>query len=422
MTPSQARDTLQRLIGREYAFRHFFDNGHMDQLMSPAGPATRAARALLGPDPDLALAEAEAELRAHAEFRSLNKVGDAAETGLYQNSGRTFAEASRANNRTLTFKSIAEIFPRICAVKRALELAFAAPVSTNLYYSPPNARSSGLHYDTKDIFAVQLRGSKNWQVEQGKRKYPSLWWDRPGNPHMPPPAPSQYLHHIVRRGDLLYIPAGHWHEAAAGDDGSIHVSIGFRPMTVRDTIIALLDHLSDEEIECRAFGFGATDPRSGIWDETVAERCWRRAADRFTRYAQILHDRTVPIGPDLFRQVLTAKRAKFINDLPFMPHESAEEEICAIDGDTPVGLRPMMIAEVTADRGGATLHYPGGTLSGPRQIAPALRHIVGHARFVPNDLPGALGGKAKVMLVQKLARHGVVAPIDEAAERLGLAA
>ena len=422
MTPSQARETLQRLIGREYAFRHFFDHGHMDQLMSPASPATRAARALLGPDPERALDKAEAELRAHAEFRSLNKVGDAAETGAYQNSELSFVEASRANNRTLTFKSIGEIFPRIWAVKRALELAFAAPVSTNLYYSPPGARSSGLHYDTKDIFAVQLSGSKNWQVEQGKRKYPSFWWDRPGNPHMPPPEPSRYLRHTVRRGDLLYIPAGHWHEAAAGEDGSIHVSIGFRPMTVRDTIIALLDHLSDEAIGCRAFGFGATDPRSGIWDEALADRCWRHAADRFTHYANLLHERAVPIAPDLFRQVLTAKRAKFINDLPFMAHETPEQEICAIDGETPVGLRPMMIAEVTADRAAATLHYPGGTLSGPRQIAPALRHIVGHARFVPNELPGALGGNAKVILVQKLARHGVVAPIGEAAGRLGLAA
>jgi len=422
MTPNQARDTLQRLIGPEYAFRHFFDKGHMDLLLSPASPATRAARALLGPDPDLALEEAEAKLRAHGEFRSLSKAGDASETDAYQDSGRTFAQASRANNRTLTFKSVAEIFPRIWAVKRALELAFAAPVSANLYYSPPNARSSGLHYDTKDIFAVQLGGSKNWQVEQGKRKYPSLWWDRPGNPRMPPPDPSQYLHHTVRRGDLLYIPAGHWHEAAAGDGGSIHVSIGFRPMTVRETIVALLDHLSDEKIEHRAFAFGATDPRSGIWDEALAERCWGRAADRFTRFAQLLHDRAVPIGPDFFRQVLTEKRAKLINDLPFLAHETAEEEVRAIDGDTPMGLRAMMIAEVTADADAATLHYPGGTLSGPRQIAPALRHIISHARFVPNTLPGALGGKAKIVLVQNLARRGVVARIDEAGGRVGLAA
>jgi hypothetical protein len=422
MTPKQARDTLQRLIGPEYAFRHFFDKGHMDLLHSPASPATRAARALLGRDPDVALEEAEAELRAHGEFRSLSKAGDASETDVYQNSGRTFAEASRANNRTLTFKSIAEVFPRIRAVKRALELAFAAPVSANLYYSPPDARSSGLHYDTKDIFAVQLGGSKNWQVEHGKRKYPSLWWDRPGNPRMPPPDPSQYLHRTVRQGDLLYIPAGHWHEAAAGEEGSIHVSIGFRPMTIRETIVALLDHLSDEEIECRAFGFGATDPRSGMWDEALAEHCWRDAAERFTRCAGMLHDRTVQIGPDLLRQVLTAKRARFINDLPLMAHEAVEEDVRAIDGDTPLGLRAMMIAEVTADQDGATIHYPGGTLAGPRQIASALRHIVSHARFVPNALPGALGGKAKIALVQNLARRGVVARIDEAGGRVGLAA
>ncbi len=422
MTPSQARDTLQGLIGGEQAFLHFFETGHNDQLLSRASPATREARALLGPDPERAMEEAEAELRKQAEFRSLNKVGDASLTEVYHGSARTFAEESRVNNRTLTFKSIGEIFPRIFAVKRALELAFSSAASTNLYYSPPNARSSGLHYDTKDIFAVHLGGSKNWTVEKGARKFPSQWWDRPGDPHMPPPQPSQYRHHVVRPGDLLYIPAGHWHEAAAGADGSIHVSIGFRPMTVRDSIIALLDHLSDEDLACRAFGFGITDPRSGMWEEALAAKCWEGAADRFTLHARSLHDRTVPIDHDLLRRVLTAKKAKFINDLPFMAHEVAEEEVAAIGGDTPVGLRPLMIAEVTAGGAGATLHYPGGTLSGPRQIEPALRHILSHARFVPSALPGPLADKAKVMLVQKLARRGVVARIGEEADRLGLAA
>jgi bifunctional lysine-specific demethylase and histidyl-hydroxylase MINA len=408
---------LQKLIGPAYAFRHFFENGHIDHLYSPASPATRAARALLGSDPDRAMQDDEAELRRYAEFRSLSKQGDASDTEDYHSSRRGFAEESRIHNRTLTFKSIGDLFPRIRTVKRALELAFAAPVSTNLYYSPGGARGSGLHYDTKDIFAVQLRGSKHWQVETGKRKYPSLWWDRPGDPHMPAPDPSRYLFHTVRAGDLLYIPAGHWHEATAAAEGSIHVSIGFRPMTVRDSIIALLDHLSDEDMACRTFGFGIADPRSGMWDEVSSAKSWGRITDLVTCQAGRLHDRAVPIGQDLLRRVLTAKRAKFINDLPFMPAEVSEAAIDDIDGETPVGLRALMIAEVTADRAGATLHYPGGTLSGPPQIAPALRHMLGHARFVPNALPGALAGKAKLMLVQKLVRRGVLERAAESRSR-----
>jgi ribosomal protein L16 Arg81 hydroxylase len=414
MTPSQARRILEGLIG-EGAFPDFFEQGHEDHLHSPAGPLTRESRALLGDDPDRALHEAENRLRRHGEFRSLSTDGDVDLTDRYHGSGSLFSRECETHNRTITFKAVAEIFPRIHAVKRALQLTFSAPVDVNLYYSPGSAQGSGLHYDSKDIFAVHLRGRKTWKVERAARTFIHPFWELAGERSQQPPDPSRLETRDVGPGDLLYIPAGHWHEAAASPEGSIHVSIGFRPITVRDGIIAILDHLATRDEGFRSYAFGLTDPVSGLWGEGRSSQAWGDAADRLNGQLASLRDQAIPVDPDFLRLILTERRARFIQSLPFMPGGDPEEAIQLIDGGTLMGLREFMIGEVTADANGATLRYPGGLLSGPRQIEAAFRHILDHPCFTADGLPGELGTKAKIMLVQKLARRGVVERIDETA-------
>src|SRR5438128_2272683 len=47
---------------------------------------------------------------------------------------------------------------------RDLELELTHPTQTNVYVTPPSSRALGVHYDTHDVFVLQIAGRKDWQV------------------------------------------------------------------------------------------------------------------------------------------------------------------------------------------------------------------------------------------------------------------
>jgi bifunctional lysine-specific demethylase and histidyl-hydroxylase MINA len=384
MTPSQARQILRELIGGEDAFAAFFEQAPADHQLYRASPGSREARALLGADPLAALKAAEPALGEGTEF-----------------------------TKRMTFPYAWSSFPRVAELQRALEAAFSSPVTADLHYGPGHAQGSEPDDDLKDRFIVQLAGSAIWQVESGPRRSPNPWWYRPGDARTAAPRPSSHATYMLGSGDLLYIPSGHWQEAAPGP-GSMHVSLGFRPLTVRDAMIALLDHLSDEFPDFRSLAFGLADVRSGMWPDD--ELAWQAASRQIAARLFDLFNRTAPLDAELVQRVLVERRARFISALSQPSPQVDEKAVDRIALETPVGLGETIIGEVTANESTATLHHPFGTLSGPRRIEPALKYLLETERFVTSELPGALSDTERLALIRRLARCGVIRRIHAAEE------
>lgn len=98
------------------------------------------------------------------------------------------------------------------------------------FYTPPGDDGVHAHWDDADIFAIQVDGSKTWRLwgVPPVDEWPSsqtLDGDR---------APDKIVE--LHPGDGLYIPAGMGHQAAAGPDGSLHLSIALRPPTYREVV------------------------------------------------------------------------------------------------------------------------------------------------------------------------------------------
>src|SRR3989442_9324902 len=55
---------------------------------------------------------------------------------------------------------------------RNLEQEFSFPVRANLYCTPPNSKGFQLHFDTHEIFVLQLSGAKRWRVFEPCAKQP----------------------------------------------------------------------------------------------------------------------------------------------------------------------------------------------------------------------------------------------------------
>jgi ribosomal protein L16 Arg81 hydroxylase len=109
----------------------------------------------------------------------------------------------------------------------ASDLGF--PTQAYVYLAPSRAHGSPAHYDTHEVFALQVEGSKAWKVwgdvkrlpmRVSANEYDTQLVQQYARDHEP------VLEVLLKPGDVLYIPRGFVHAAQAGDEGSVHVSIG----------------------------------------------------------------------------------------------------------------------------------------------------------------------------------------------------
>ena len=122
-------------------------------------------------------------------------------------------------------------FPPLMKWCAALERFWGFPVEMNVYLTPPNSQGFTAHYDTHSVFALQVLGSKSWQLYGGKVELPFL--DEPfSESNISHVAPRKVVRTIeLQESDFLYIPRGHFHSAKASVNPSLHVTVGFFPPT-----------------------------------------------------------------------------------------------------------------------------------------------------------------------------------------------
>ncbi|MDY6937213.1 MAG: cupin domain-containing protein [Cyanobacteriota bacterium] len=146
---------------------------------------------------------------------------------------------------TMVIDRLDERLPQLADWSWALQQEIGQNTShLNLYCSWPSHQGFNCHFDTHEVFILQIDGTKEWFVFEDTIKYPLKKDNVPGNK---PPETDPYIHQILEPGDLLYIPRGHWHYAIAGDRPSLHLTLGIRCLTGNDLLDWLAVHLQEEE-------------------------------------------------------------------------------------------------------------------------------------------------------------------------------
>lgn len=123
------------------------------------------------------------------------------------------------------------------------------PVVANGYLTFGDKNPFGNHWDTHDVFAVQLFGRKRWQLFE---------------PTFPLPLPHQrskfckaecpkepILDVILEAGDFIYIPRGWWHNAQGLNERTFHIAVGVHPPRMIDYAKWIVDNLLPEKLESR---------------------------------------------------------------------------------------------------------------------------------------------------------------------------
>lgn len=143
---------------------------------------------------------------------------------------------------TLILEDIDKYDSRVGVLAANLACELGEPTKTNVYLSQPGRPGYNRHYDTHDVFILQIAGFKNWRVFDDPLKFP-LFVQKS---HPTSASETPRLECTLSPGDVLYVPRGHWHEANAQLEPSLHLTLGIYARTGIDFLTWLVDELRED--------------------------------------------------------------------------------------------------------------------------------------------------------------------------------
>lgn len=128
-------------------------------------------------------------------------------------------------------------------IKQVLTGFSGGKVESNLYYSQPGHQAFPVHFDVHEVFALQIEGRKRWRVYQQAHRFPInhlafLSSDTAAHEKAKGPMLMDF---VMRPGDMIYLPAGYYHQAICTDSVSVHLSFSVIEMIGLDVISELFD-------------------------------------------------------------------------------------------------------------------------------------------------------------------------------------
>jgi ribosomal protein L16 Arg81 hydroxylase len=145
---------------------------------------------------------------------------------------------------TLIFENVERFDLALATFLDRLATETSTPNRFNLYASPVGRQGYNIHYDTHDVFVLQIEGCKDWFVFPATIDQP-LYFQK-HHSVSPPDLTKPELQCTLNKGDVLYIPKGHWHYALAADEPSLHLTLGLFTKTGIDLLNWLVDEFRDD--------------------------------------------------------------------------------------------------------------------------------------------------------------------------------
>src|SRR6478672_2599413 len=130
-------------------FADLFSAGAVDELISARGLRT----------PFLRMAKNGSVLQATTFTRS-GGVG----AGIADQVADDKVLAQLAAGATLVMQALHRTWPPLIRFGGALAVELGHPVQINAYITPPENQGFAAHYDTHDVFVLQIAGSKKWTI------------------------------------------------------------------------------------------------------------------------------------------------------------------------------------------------------------------------------------------------------------------
>lgn len=305
-----------------------------------------------------------------------------------------------ADGATLVLQGLHRLWAPLIDFTGRLGAELDRPLQVNAYLTPPSSQGFATHYDTHDVFVLQVEGAKRWIIHPPVLPDPlerQPWGGRADEVAATADG-EPALDVVLRPGDALYLPRGWLHSARTEAGRSLHLTIGIRGLT-RYALVEELLGLATADARLRAtlpYGFDLTDADSvgaEVAATVAALRSWLLTADP-EEIAARLRERS---WPDARPAPLSP-----LAQLDFAAALTPADEVVA---------RPGLRWELTRADGRITLHLTGGrTLTLPGHCEPATRLALDGAPHPVGKLP--LDDDAdRLVLARRLLTEGLLVPV-----------
>jgi len=297
---------------------------------------------------------------------------------------------------TVVLTFLDTVIPALTSVCRGLEGELCFPLQTNAYLTPPAAKGAKHHYDTHDVFVLQVAGSKHWTIYGTPIALPLRGQDFDPALHT---QGARSMEFELRAGDVAYIPRGVVHDARSGEDVSLHITLGVLSYTWADFLLELVSEASLNDSAFRKSlppGFGRVQ-----FDRRKAKQILEDLLERLSA------------RPDL-DGILDRFTDQWIAACPpLLPGQM--DQMALVDKvkiDSMVGARRDTVSLVRKEGASATIYAYGRKVSLPPHAAEAARFALEEPRFVVRELPGDLDDEGKVTFVRRLVREGLMVVLE----------
>ncbi|MFG3711854.1 cupin domain-containing protein [Micromonospora sp. NPDC047730] len=304
-----------------------------------------------------------------------------------------------AGGATLVLQGLHRTWPALIDFARDLGVAVGQPLQVNAYLTPAGNQGFATHYDTHDVFVLQVDGRKHWRIHPPVLPDPlekQTWGGRADEVAATADGPPA-LGVVLGPGDALYLPRGWLHSAQAQESSSLHLTVGVRALT-RYALVEELLALAAEDQRLRAtlpFGTDVADPDAiepELTETVEALRDWLLRADPAAVAAR-LRQRAWPAA----------------RPAPIRPLAQAAA-LAALDADTRLAPRPGLRWQLAPQGDRVALRLFDRTITLPASCAPAVRALLTGEATRVGDLPGLDDDADRVTLARRLLREAVVVP------------
>ena len=284
---------------------------------------------------------------------------------------------------------------QLCA---ALSRQAGVRTQTNIYLTPPRSQGFKPHWDSHDVFVLQVEGSKRWRFYAGgvHRPLPGHQFDP--EQHLPGPVEAEVT---VSAGDTLYIPRGIMHAAEALDETSLHVTLGLHAYTWAEFVGQCL---AEAALRC------------GEWRDNLPFGYPSSAEDGFDKITNQLGERLAELASDadvaavlsaMLDEVACAFRARASN---YLAQATAADSLSRKDN---VRLRPGLSSriEVRSDR--AVVISKGRELDFPRAAERTIREVLAGKPVRTGAINDELDWRSRKVVLSNLIRAGIAETVDK---------
>ncbi|MCB1388937.1 MAG: hypothetical protein KDK12_07325 [Rhodobacteraceae bacterium] len=295
---------------------------------------------------------------------------------------------------TIVLPGLQKRLTALAAYCRAMETVFNVDLQTNIYFTPEGSQGFKTHYDSHDVFVLQVAGSKTWNI------YDSSALELPLRSQAFQPdgfKPGELVDTFtLNAGDMCYVPRGVVHDARATDELSLHITTGLLAPRWVELIVDAVNQLALADPAFRRAippghandGYDRSEARQ-VFRDLLARAVERIEPDRtLDYYAHDFRSRRVPVVPGQLFQTFDAG---------------------TVQPGTEVVRRPDLIYAIGIVGEEVILGVYGSEIVFPAHVEPVLRDAMTRTQLVVGELEGDLDEAGQAVMMRRLVREGVFA-------------